>query len=125
MGIGSSFPLRGKEVEMWSSPLISGSVEVKNKWRYLSAPPHEHPQGVNEDNYLLPYSKQAVPWLGRLLAGLSPRRPEFIARPAHVELVVDNVAVRPVSLQVPRYSAVSIIPTFLHTHTYSSINNAK
>lgn len=76
---------------------------------------------MHEDNYRLPYSNQAVPWLGRLLAGLSTRRPEFIARPVDVELVVDNVAVRPVSLQIQRFSAVSIIPKFLHNHLHLSI----
>jgi hypothetical protein len=36
----------------------------------------------------------------------------------YVELLVDNVGVRTVSLQVPRFSPISIIPTFLHTHTF-------
>ena len=35
---------------------------------------------------------QAVPWLRRLLAGLSPRRPEFHPGSDHVVFVVDKVA---------------------------------
>jgi hypothetical protein len=34
----------------------------------------------------------AVPWLRRLVAGLSPRRPRFDPRPVHLGFVVDKVA---------------------------------
>jgi hypothetical protein len=35
---------------------------------------------------------RAVPWLRRLVAGLSPRRPGFDLRSVHVGFVVDKVA---------------------------------
>ena len=36
--------------------------------------------------------RMAVAWLRRLVAGLSPRRPDFDSGSVHVEFVVDKVA---------------------------------
>ena len=41
---------------------------------------------------------RAVPWLRRLVAGLSPRRPGFDPGPVHVRFVVDKVALGQVFL---------------------------
>jgi hypothetical protein len=38
--------------------------------------------------------KRAVPWLRRLAAGLSLRKPVLNSRPVHVQFVGDNVALR-------------------------------
>jgi hypothetical protein len=51
-----------------------------------------------------------VPWLRRLVAGLSPRRPEFDPGSVHVGFVVDTVALG----QVLRFSPVNFIPPVLH-----------
>jgi hypothetical protein len=34
---------------------------------------------------------ETVPWIRRLLAGLSPGRPGFNSRPGHVRVLVDSV----------------------------------
>jgi hypothetical protein len=41
----------------------------------------------------------AVPWLRRLVAGLSPRRPGLDPRSVHVRFVVDKVALGQVFLR--------------------------
>jgi hypothetical protein len=56
----------------------------------------------------------AVPWLRRLIAGLSPRRPGFDSGSVHVGFVVDKVALGQVFLRVLRFSPVSFIPPVLH-----------
>jgi hypothetical protein len=43
---------------------------------------------------------KAVPWLSRLVAGLSPRRPGFDPGSVHVRFVVDKVALGQVFLRV-------------------------
>jgi hypothetical protein len=45
-----------------------------------------------------------VPWLGRLVAGLSPRRPGFDPGSVHVGFVVDKVALGLVFPRVLRFS---------------------
>jgi hypothetical protein len=57
-----------------------------------------------------------VPWLRRLVAGLSLRRPEFDPSSAHVKFVVDKVALRQVFLRVLRLFPVSVIPSMFRTH---------
>jgi hypothetical protein len=57
----------------------------------------------------------AVPWLKRLVAGLSPRRPEFAPGSIHVGFVVGKVALGQVFLRV-LFSPASIIPPLLHIH---------
>jgi hypothetical protein len=59
-----------------------------------------------------------VPWLRRLAAGLSPRRPWLVAGSVHLGFVVDNVALGQVFRRVLRYFPVSIIPPRLYTHLY-------
>jgi hypothetical protein len=46
----------------------------------------------------------AVPWLRRLVAGLSPRRPGFDPGSVHVGFVVDKVALGQVFPRVLRFS---------------------
>jgi hypothetical protein len=58
----------------------------------------------------------AVPWLKRLAAGLSPRRPGFAPGSIHVGFVVDKVALGQVFLRVLPFSPASIIPPLLHIH---------
>jgi hypothetical protein len=52
----------------------------------------------------------AVPWLRRLVAGLSLRRPVLI----HVGFLVDKVALGQVFPRVLRFSSVKFIPPVLH-----------
>jgi hypothetical protein len=56
----------------------------------------------------------AVPWLRRLVAGLSPRRPGFDPGSVHVGFVVDKVALGHVFPRVLRFSLVNFIPPMLH-----------
>jgi hypothetical protein len=58
----------------------------------------------------------AVPWLQRLVAGLSPRRPGFAPGSIHVGFVVDKVALGQVFLRILRFSPSNIIPPLLHIH---------
>ena len=58
----------------------------------------------------------AVPWLRRLVPGLSPLRAGFDLRPVHVSCVAGKVALGQVFLLVLRYSPVSYIPPMLHTY---------
>jgi hypothetical protein len=58
-----------------------------------------------------------VPWLRRLFAGFSPRRPGIASRSVHVGFVLDEVALRQVFLRVLRFSPVIIIPPLLHIHS--------
>jgi hypothetical protein len=57
---------------------------------------------------------RAVPWLRRLVAGLSPRRHGFDPGSVHVGFVVDNVALGQVSPRVLRFSPVNFIPPVLN-----------
>jgi hypothetical protein len=56
----------------------------------------------------------AVPWLRRLVAGLSPRRPVFDPGLVHVGFVVEKVALGQVFPRVLRFSPVNFIPPVLH-----------
>jgi hypothetical protein len=56
----------------------------------------------------------AVPWVRRLVAGLSPRRPGFDPDSVHVGFVVDKIALGQVLLQVRLLSPVNLIPPVLH-----------
>jgi hypothetical protein len=51
----------------------------------------------------------AVPWLWRLVTGLSPPQRRFAPGSVHVWYVVDEVALGQVSLRVLRFSPVSFI----------------
>jgi hypothetical protein len=51
-----------------------------------------------------------VPWLRRLVAGLSPRRPGFDPRPIHMSFAVEKVPLRQILLLVLRFFPFSIIP---------------
>jgi hypothetical protein len=57
---------------------------------------------------------EAVPWLRRLVAGLSPRRHGFDTDSVHVGFAVDKVALEQVSLRVLQFSPVNFIPPVLH-----------
>jgi hypothetical protein len=56
-----------------------------------------------------------VPWLKRLVAGFSPRRPGFAPGSIHVGLVVDKVALGRFSPSTS-VSPANIIPPLLHSH---------
>jgi hypothetical protein len=55
-------------------------------------------------------TREAVPWLRRLVAGLSQRSPVFAPGSINMGLVVDKVALGHVFLRVLRFSPVNIIP---------------
>jgi hypothetical protein len=56
----------------------------------------------------------AVPWLRRLVTGLSPRRPGFDPGSVHVGFVVDKVALGQAFPRVLRFYPVNFIPPVLH-----------
>jgi hypothetical protein len=56
---------------------------------------------------------KAMPWLKRLVAGLSPWRPGFAPRSIHMGFVVDKEALGQFFLQVLQLSPVNIIPPSL------------
>ena len=56
-----------------------------------------------------------------VFAGLSARAPEFDPRLANVVFVVDRVALGQIFLPVLRFSPVTIIAAFLHTHLYLDV----
>ena len=58
----------------------------------------------------------AVPWVRRLVTGLSPRSPRYDGMPFYVGFLVDTVALGQVCLQVFWFSPVRIIPPVLHNH---------
>jgi hypothetical protein len=55
-----------------------------------------------------------VPWLKRLVAGISPRRPGFDPGSVHVGFVLDKVTLGQVFPRVLRFSLVTLIPPVLH-----------
>jgi hypothetical protein len=67
--------------------------------------------------YIVPINivPKAVPWLRRLVAGLSPRKPGFDPGSVHVGFVVDKVALGQVFPRVLRSSPVNFIPPVLHS----------
>jgi hypothetical protein len=58
----------------------------------------------------------AVPWLRRLVAGISPQRTGFAPGSVRVGFVVDKVALGQAFLWVLWFSPVNINPPELHTH---------
>jgi hypothetical protein len=64
----------------------------------------------------------AVPWLRRLVAGLSPRRRGFDPRSVNVGFVVDKVAMGQVFPRVFRFSPINFIPPVIH-YTENEITN--
>ena len=77
-------------------------------------------------------SWKVVPWLRRLVAGLSQRRTAFDFRPMHVRFVVDKVAFGEVFLRVLRPSlsvslhqcSIIIIYTFSRTRSLGTFQKA-
>jgi hypothetical protein len=55
-----------------------------------------------------------VPWLRRLVAGLTPRRLGLDPGSVHVGFVLDKVALGQVFPRVLRFSSISFIPPVLH-----------
>jgi hypothetical protein len=55
-----------------------------------------------------------MPWLGRVIAGLSMRKPGFDPGSVHVGFVVDKVALGLVFPRVLWFSLVNFIPPVLH-----------
>jgi hypothetical protein len=58
----------------------------------------------------------AMPWLKRLVVGLSPRRPGFASGSIHVTFMMGTVVLGQVFLLVLRFSPANIIPPLLHIH---------
>jgi hypothetical protein len=87
------FP-RGKAADIRSVLFTPYSSAVRNEWSFNS-------------------TSEAVPWLRRLVAGLSSQRPGFDPKSVHVRFVVDKVALGQGFLPVLRFSAVSFIPLVL------------
>jgi hypothetical protein len=69
---------------------------------------------INLLNVLNSCYVRAVPWLKRLVAGLSPQRPGFAPGSIHVGFVVEKVALGSSSV-----SPANIIPPLLHIHLSS------
>ena len=65
---------------------------------------------------------QTVPWVGQLIAGLSPPELVFDPRSVDVGFVVDNVALGQVSLQVLQFSPVSIVSPMFDTHLHLQVS---
>jgi hypothetical protein len=96
------------------SPHFAASLHVKSETDYsnprssfnvLSRDTGLHPRRIE------PPVTSAVPWLRRLVAGLSPRRPGFDPRSVHVGFVVDKMTGFP---RVLRFFPVSFISTVFH-----------
>jgi hypothetical protein len=62
----------------------------------------------------VPDNITAVPWLRRLVAGLSPKRPGIDPGSVHVGFVLDKVALGQVFPRVLRFYPLSFIPPVLH-----------
>jgi hypothetical protein len=58
---------------------------------------------MRDDQTCRMYGSKAVPWLRRLVGGLSPWRPGFTPGSIHVGFVVDKVALAQVFLRVLRF----------------------
>ena len=65
---------------------------------------------------------QVVPWLWRLVTGLSALSLWFDPGPVRVKFVVDKVTLGQISLHTFRYSPVSVTPPTLQTPLYININ---
>jgi len=59
----------------------------------------------------------AVPYLRRLVAGLSLWGPEFYSRPLHMIFMVDEVALGQGFLRALLFFLFAIIPPMCHTHS--------
>jgi hypothetical protein len=67
----------------------------------------------------------AVPWLRRLVVGISSRRSRFALGSVHVGLVIDKVALGQVSLRVLRFLSVNIFPPLLSILIYRSRDSCR
>jgi hypothetical protein len=59
---------------------------------------------------------RVVPWLRRLVTGLSQQRPEFVPSSVHLGFAVDDVVQAQVFLQVLRFPCQYHSTVALHTH---------
>jgi hypothetical protein len=64
-----------------------------------------------------------MPWLKRLVAGLSPQRPRFAPGLIRVGCVVDKMALGQVFLRVLRFSPANIISPLLRIHEVCDSSN--
>ena len=67
----------------------------------------------------------AVPWLRRLVAGLSPRKPGFDPVSVYVGFVVEKVALGQVFPRVLRFYPVNLIPPVFHWKLDFNVNVVK
>jgi hypothetical protein len=86
------------------------AISVRTSYRQLSGTANLTASGSDT---MVSGLIRAVPWLSSLVAGLTPRRPEFAPGSIHVEFVVDKVALGQVFLRVLRFSPDNIIPPSL------------
>jgi hypothetical protein len=68
----------------------------------------------SQDLHRIIQTHMTVPWLRRLVAGLSPQRPGFDPGSVRVGFVVDKVALEQVLSRVIRFSPANFIPPVLH-----------
>lgn len=62
-------------------------------------------------------SRRSMPWLRRLVAGVSPHRPGFNRRPVHVGFVVDRVNLGRLISEY-RLSPLIDIPSVIHIYSF-------
>jgi hypothetical protein len=78
---------------MTVNPRITG--RQTGDWNITAATPSARSQQHKYDDLArIQVKKRAVPWLRRLAAGLSQRRPLLNPRPVHVQFEGDNVALQ-------------------------------
>jgi hypothetical protein len=66
----------------------------------------------------------AVPWLRRLVTGLFPQRFDFMPGSVHEGFVVNKVALRQVSLLLPRfYVSISFHCGYPYSYVVRGMNN--
>jgi hypothetical protein len=102
--------------KVWQFNLHMGAVTTWNKldlWSYINTSETKPSPEVQDSDFATLFPCKAVPWLKRLVAGLSQRRPGFAPGPIHVAFVMDKVARFSPSSSV---SPVNIIPPLLHIH---------
>jgi hypothetical protein len=73
-----------------------------------------------EKNMVFSYKTffEAVPYLRRLFAVFSLRRPGFAPRPVYFGFMLDKMTLRQVFLRILRFFPVRIIPPLFHIHSY-------
>jgi hypothetical protein len=106
----TNFGTSAKKNSIFTKPKSCGAYENSLHIIKVSSSP------VSSTN--IPNLQMVVPWLRRLLASLSPRRPRFAPGSVHVGSAVDTVTLGQVSLRVLWLYPVSIMPPRLSILIY-------